>query len=759
MQRLRIANPPEVRVAHISAPERELRATKQDNTSTGKPFFVRPIMGALLLLLLALPAAAFVYSAAHEGRIFKGVRVLGADLGGMSRQEAQTALLRATAGYPGGTVEVRGNNKAWGFAPADLGLQVDADKTLDAAFNYARSGDLSADLEGRLTALLSGTQITPAIKHDAGLVDKVVAGIASEVDKPAVSSKLQKDAGGKVVITPSAGGAYLDREALRASLDKSLATLPLAPVNLAMREQLPDVTEAALQDTQAQAMRLTEQPLILQGGEQTWTIETEQLRGMLMLRAKPGGGWEAGLDESVIAHYLKPVAEELQVEPQDAEVRIGKGTVTLKADVPGRQLDTPAAVAAIKSGSEGEGAARTVTLPLKVVPAAVKEEQVQTLYDKADALVTQGIRLHFGDDGYILKGASVTGFLDVTTPQGGPGLPRLVVDEDVLASRISGVAYYINRPAADARFRMLDGVPTRLNAGREGLKVNIAPSLENAKKAIEAFSGSDRLQVDLAVTVTQPAVKDADLSTINTPDLLAYGQTSYANSSSSRAWNVELGTRNINGTLVPPGGIFSTVDNIGDLTLAAGFKMGYAIVHTDKGLTTVPAEAGGICQVSTTLFHSVFRAGLPVVERNWHSYWIGIYGVAPTGLPGLDATIAPPEKDFRFKNTTGNWILIKSTADGKNVTFQLYGVNPNWTVKIGEPVISGRVRTDPTMIYEKTSALPAGQTVLVEHAQDGFNASITRTVTDSSGNVLDKWTAKSYYQPAHNRTLIGTGSK
>ena len=186
--------------------------------------------------------------------------------------------------------------------------------------------------------------------------------------------------------------------------------------------------------------------------------------------------------------------------------------------------------------------------------------------------------------------------------------------------------------------------------------------------------------------------------------------------------------------------------------------MGYAIVNTGAGVTTVPAEAGGICQVATTLFHAVWWSGLPVVERNWHSYWIGTYGRAPSGLQGLDATIAPPEKDFRFKNTTGNWLLIKSSADGKNVTFQIYGVNPGWHVSVSGPVITNRVKTSQATITEYNAQLPAGKKVLVEHAQDGFSASITRTVTDSSGKVIDNWTARSRYLPAHNRYLVGTGN-
>lgn len=757
MQRTDLANPPEARAAHIQPPDRQPQVILPHNS---RPAFFRAPFLALLIILVAMPVGLLAYRAVHDGRIYRGVKVLGADLGGMSKVEAQAALARAGAGYPGGSVTVQDGARTWNFAPADLGIGLDADKTLDSAMRYGRSGDFMANMGTELGALFSGAQVGPAVKHDTSLVDKAVAKIASETDRPAIDSKLQQGSDGKVAITPSSSGTLLDREALRNAFESSLAAVPFAPIKAIMHEQTPKVTEAALRGSEAQALLLTEQPVTIRSGKQTWTMQPEDLRGMLSLAATSEGGWAAALDKGAIANYLKPVSDKVRVDPEDAGVVIGKGTVTLNEDVSGEELDLPAAVSAIATAATaGDPDSRAVDLPMKEIPAGIKTAQVQTLYDKANTLVTQGIRLHYGDDGYILRGSSVTGFIDVAHEQGGPGPLKLVIDDDVLASRISGVAYNINRKATDARFRMVNGVPTKLNEGNDGLQVNVAHSLDNAKKAIGAFNGTDRLQVDLDVAVTPPTLKDADISTINTPDLLATGQTSYAGSSPERGWNVELGTRNVDGTLVPPGGVFSTVDTIGDLTLAAGFKMGYAIMTTPTGLTTVPAEAGGICQVSTTLFHSVFRAGLPIVERNWHSYWIALYGRPPSGLQGLDATIAPPEKDFRFKNTTGNWLLIKATADSKNVTFQLYGVNPHWNVSISDPVITNYVKTSQAMIYEESDALPTGKRVAVEHAQDGFDSSITRVVRDSSGNVVDKWTARSHYQPAHNRTLIGTGSK
>lgn len=750
-----LANPPETLAAYTQTAEPQVIVAQN-----ARPALFRSAFVILLLVALAIPASAFAYGAAYDGRVYRGVKALGADLGGMSKAEAQAALTRAGAGYPGGSIAVQAGSRTWNFTPAELGASLDVDKTLSSAMKVGRSGNFMADLSAKLGALFSGAQVTPALKYDSALVDKAVARVAGEIDKPALDSKLQQGSDGKVAITSSAAGSLLDRNALRGALGASLVAMPFAPVQATVREQAPKVTEAALRSSEAQALLLTEQPVILKSGKQTWTVQPEDLRGMLALSATPTGGWEAMLDRVALANYLKPVADKVRVSAQDADVVIGKGTVTLKPDVPGSELDMAAATTAIAQAAQAtDPAGRTVVLPLKETPATIKADQVQALYSKADALVDQGIRLRFKEDGYILRGSSVTGFIDVAKAQSGLAPLKLVVDEKVLSSRISGVAYNINRKATDARFSLVNGTPTRLNQGTDGLKVNVAPSLSNAVKAIEAFNGTDKLQVDLDVTVTPPTLKDADVSAINTPDLLATGQTSYAGSSPERAWNVELGSQKLNGALIPPGGIFSTADTIGDLTLEAGFKMGYGIMSTPNGLTTAPSPAGGICQVSTTLFHAVFRAGLPIVERNWHSYWIALYGLPPSGLQGLDATIAPPEKDFRFKNTTGKWLRIEATADKKNVTIKIYGVNPGWKIQISQPIITNIVKSTPEMVYEKSNALPAGYQVLVEHAQNGFDASITRIVSDASGNVIDKWTGNSQYLPARNRTLIGTRPK
>src|SRR5438874_1198354 len=119
MQRSRIATPPKVRVAHAQIPgipesENEYEYTQPKRTSTPTrsrnrkraPLIILAGVAALLVLLLALPVG---YGIAYNGRILKGVHVLNADLGGMSRTEAQAALSKATAGYPSGSITVSGS--------------------------------------------------------------------------------------------------------------------------------------------------------------------------------------------------------------------------------------------------------------------------------------------------------------------------------------------------------------------------------------------------------------------------------------------------------------------------------------------------------------------------------------------------------------------------------------------------------------------------------------------------------------------------
>jgi hypothetical protein len=238
-------------------------------------------------------------------------------------------------------------------------------------------------------------------------------------------------------------------------------------------------------------------------------------------------------------------------------------------------------------------------------------------------------------------------------------------------------------------------------------------------------------------------------------DVLGAARTSYAGSIAARAWNVELAVKRLNGTIVAPGDVFSFNASVGPMTLSAGFRTGYGITIRNDQPETIPSVAGGICQVATTVFQAAYWAGLPIVSRSYHLYWIPKYGTRPSGRPGLDATVDSPGPDLRFANTTEDWFRLDGRTDGANVYFELRGIDPGWKVEASEPRIYDRVPTSPAVVRRPDYTLAPGQEIEVEHAEDGFRVAMTRLVK-LGDKVVDEYTFDNYYRPARTVVLVGT---
>jgi vancomycin resistance protein YoaR len=668
----------------------------------------------------------------------------------MSASEMR-AVVTSLSNLPAGEVTLRTADGAhrWTYALTRLGLHPDADALVAAALAYVRSGNLTADLAAQWTALTNGANVDLRTRLDQEVVQTVVDKLAAEVDTPAVVATLQNQ-GGAVAVVPGRAGKALDRQS---SLQLLLAVLSVpgavGTLELPLQGIAPAVDERALIATRDQALALTGQPITIRFANSPagMSLTSDALHGALVVEAAAGGLYSTHLDAAKIRALVEPLAAQARQAPRDATLQLVKGKPVVSVDVPGWEMDLDTATTAVLAAAESSN--RDVNLTLRPIPAAVPAAKMQPIQAQWNALVKDGFTLRNGEKTWTIKAATISKNMTLTVDSG--VLPRIEVNPKVLTDKLKAIGNEIDLRPRDARFRLVDGAVKVVAESRDGQALDQAASLAAAQAALAA----NGTEAALTVTALPAQVSSAVPPTINTPDLLAKSQTSYKGSSPERAHNVEFGTSKMDGALVPPGGEFDTSATMGPLTLAAGFKMGYGIVSDGVNVTTVPSEAGGICQVSTTLFHSVFWAGLPITERNYHSYWIATYGREPSGLQGLDATIAPPEKNFRWRNPTSGWILIKAQAGGGLVNFELWGTNPGWKVEVDKPVITNIVQTSKKPIYENSNMLPWGTTRMVEHAQNGFTSDIARRVYAADGTLIDEWHAKSRYLPAHDRYLVG----
>ena len=230
-----------------------------------------------------------------------------------------------------------------------------------------------------------------------------------------------------------------------------------------------------------------------------------------------------------------------------------------------------------------------------------------------------------------------------------------------------------------------------------------------------------------------PSVTKAQLESQN--KLLA-SFTTTTTSNSNRNTNIRLCSSAFNGYVVAPGEVFSINDLTGPRTAAKGYKD----AGTIRDGILVDEPGGGVCQVSTTLFNAVVRAGMEIVERHNHS-WPSDYVEV-----GMDAAIDYPAKDFKFKNVSDSPIYLVAIFEDRELTVEVYGkpvLEEGITIELRSHVDSTIERGED--IYEFDANLLPGETVQLRKGRDGKVASTYIRYMRGDTLVEEKLLFKSNY--------------
>jgi vancomycin resistance protein YoaR len=210
--------------------------------------------------------------------------------------------------------------------------------------------------------------------------------------------------------------------------------------------------------------------------------------------------------------------------------------------------------------------------------------------------------------------------------------------------------------------------------------------------------------------------------------------------------------------LIAPGETFSMGDTMGDVSLDNGFAEALIIY----GGRTIKGVGGGVCQVSTTLFRTVFFGGYPVVERYSHAYRVSYYertvsGAVDPNLAGLDATVYFPLVDFKFTNDTPYWILMETYMGESSLTWKFYSTSDGRSVT-WETTGPQNVTPAPKPLFEENDELKDGQIRQVDWAANGADVSITRTVW-KNGAVYLSQDFNTHYEPWQAVCEVAPGTK
>ncbi len=238
-----------------------------------------------------------------------------------------------------------------------------------------------------------------------------------------------------------------------------------------------------------------------------------------------------------------------------------------------------------------------------------------------------------------------------------------MVDDAGLEPLLKPIARAVNRPAANAGFRLKNSHIVVGSAAKEGRELDTDATHAVVLQALMArqAGGVDGV-VEPVVVASDPPVTD-EIAEAIAPRMKALKKGTWTTwfhiyEGNGDGANIWIPAKLINGYVVGPGETFDFWDAVGEVTREKGYRDGGAII--DGKTEPQGALAGGICSCSTTLFNAALRAGYEMGARRNHYYYIDRYP------KGLDATVfissGGSKQTMSWTNDTKYPVLIRGIA-------------------------------------------------------------------------------------------------
>lgn len=497
--------------------------------------------------------------------------------------------------------------------------------------------------------------------------------------------------------------------------------------------------------------------------EQAYQVGREQ--GGVFARMKAAFGDKV---IPVAASYNETLFEELANDidltigdPRvDYGIAVEEGEVSLVEGHDGYMVDREAFRAKLDEAFfSGNGSDASFTASAEYAPLRISEEQARAACDYVDGILASEVSFVYGGQTWALERAGLGSWVstDVKPVKAGYALDVLLdpaaakpallanVHRESTGESIAvdfeenkdGILVLTNGsvevPQLEEAVSLLDDAlfsPYRESAGVPASKVEA--SADNISAADGAY----------AVTIANGLAPES----MTLDDAVGFGlvsevssfTTEYVNSSSTknRRHNIHHAADIIDGSIVQSGGgTWSFNERVGECTTEAGFLGAGAIVNGEYD----DAVGGGICQVATTVFNSVYEGGYPVLRRYNHSLYIASY---PTGR---DAAIAYPELDLIWRNDSTSDVLMRCSYTDSSLTVSLYSVDQGYVVTSTTGDWSEGEHYSTKTVVDETAK--PGSSRVETAGRDGRKITVYRTVKDGAGNVLLEDSFTSNYAP------------
>ena len=274
--------------------------------------------------------------------------------------------------------------------------------------------------------------------------------------------------------------------------------------------------------------------------------------------------------------------------------------------------------------------------------------------------------------------------------------------------------------------------------------IDLVMSINEAQALVDK---ENKDEYKFALKITKAEISVDDLGKEAFPYLISRYSTKYDASNRNRSTNLKIAAEKINGKVLMPGEEFSFNKIVGKRTVEAGYKE--AAIYADGGV--VDGLAGGICQISSTLYNSVLMANLQIAERRNHTFTTSYVPA------GRDATVVWGTTDFRFINSRTYPIKIEATVNNGIVEFKIYGMQEE--VEYEVKILPVRTKSIPYITsYEEDATIFPGQQIVKQAGHAGCKVTTYKELRINGEIVFKEPISNDTYKPMRAIIKVAPGN-
>ena len=400
--------------------------TSPPNESSSRTHARNFSLVVMVLLWILIPAIVLAFLLmrfewTYRDKIYPGVQVMGVDLSGMTREEAQAALEAAAATYNPPPIALRYGDQVWQLNPDDLGVTVSVEESLNQAFAHGRNGDFLENLRAQWDAFWHGYRLEPTVQVDAGKTEQIVRELTADLNRSAHESQISLSELQVVVTSSRPGQMVIVDDTVKTTIQRVQngmgGIVDVEVQEISPAGAVPVANKQTVEETLSQPILITDPQ-----GEFQFSLDPATLASLIswIPDDENVGNLKPEVDEEALRSIVEGWSEQVYRPPLDARFDYDpkRGVLLeLAPSATGYELNVDETVAAIVNAIEtGE---KQVALSVQKIKPAVASEDAATFGIKE--LVAKGSTKFAGSSKARVKNIEVAAskFVGVVIPPDG----------------------------------------------------------------------------------------------------------------------------------------------------------------------------------------------------------------------------------------------------------------------------------------------------------------------------------------------------